>query len=69
MANECGYTTEKCDRDSWRVFDPTGEIVGFAIALMNGRWSANDTHGGRIERRTFETPQHVRDWFSERASS
>lgn len=69
MANERGYVTGKCDSASWRVFGPTGEIVGFAIALMNDRWSANDPQGNRLTRRTFKTPQQVCDWFSERASS
>jgi len=57
------HTTEKFDADCWRVFAPTGELVGFALALANGRWSATDTEDRKLTARAFENLKQVCEWF------
>ena len=63
------HTTEKFDADCWRVFAPTGELVGFALALANGRWSANDAEDRNLTVWTFEIRKQVCEWFDRQSEA
>jgi hypothetical protein len=58
-------TLDRYDNDAWRIMRD-GEIIGFALALSNGRWGAFDAHDRPLCGLKFASPRQVRDWIAGR---
>jgi len=59
---ESKIKAKRYSKDIYRLIRGT-EIVGFAIALTNGRWAMTDPEDQRISTNTYTSPREVAQAF------
>ena len=60
------YTVERTGERHSRRIVRDGQIIGFALATLNGGWLPADANGKVLNRFAMSSPTRVRQWFEAR---
>ncbi len=55
---------KRYNKDAYRLIDENELVVGFALALANGRWGAYDGGDKRVTPKSFANPKEVAAWYN-----